>query len=438
MKKKFDDLLNEGYEYPEYIDEVTAELISDWFRCRYVLTENFYIFFNRSLALNYPYYVELLRVDPVTSKFDWFVEEYLEKETTDKTTNEGENTRVSEGTVNATVTKEGTDTKLKTGSTSVQMKGTETDTKGGTDTDSTSSSNVIDMSKTYRGSETETEGGSDRRSKTGTDTTDTDSSNENVKSGSIDNMFYGSETHNTSRDNVEQHNSRVNLFSRNTPMSAEYQSAGNPISGSIVNIAGTLSLNDDNINRPKILNPSYTEDGLTQNVTGGSEKNTDTLTYNNRSNRNEFNNVTDESTVSENVSRETSETDNITYGKTNTKAYTNRADDVDSTETLSKTDTKTYNSNNVKSFTNRSNDTVYNTTDTSTKDDTETTERTDNSSITDSSSNVIDRLFREIHTGRHENVATIIEKSRHCIVNSESWLWLYHQLDKCFLQVYDI
>lgn len=438
MTKTFGELLEEGFEYPEYIDEVTAEMISDWFRCRYVTTNNFYLFFNRSLALNYPYYRELLRVDPVISKFDWFVEEYLEKETTDKIQNTGENVSSVEGSSNTSKTLEDDTTKARTGSQVVEFNGSEAHTKTGSDTDTISGTVTTSQSKEYKGTEADTKSGTDRRSISGTDTSDTTGTNENVKSGSMNNTLYGSETHNVTRDNVSQNNTRVNAFNRNNPMSAEYQTSGSPVSGSIMNIAGSVSLNDDNINRPCIVNPTYSEDSLSQNTQGGSERNTDTLSFNNRSNREEYNNITDSGEISENVSRETNTSDNITYGETNTRSFTNRKDDTTGTEGTQRTETKGYNNVDTRSFNNRNDETTYNVSDRTTGEKTETSEKTDTNTKTDTINTSVDRLFREIHTGRHENVAKIIDKARNTIISSESWLWFYHQLDKCFLQVFDV
>ena len=99
------------YNYPDFIDEPTAELIDEWFSSRTIIP-NFDLFFNRSLKQYYPRYLEMLRVDPTVSRYDWFVENYVERQTTTDTTREGkrENTETSqtENTTTGTNTSTGT------------------------------------------------------------------------------------------------------------------------------------------------------------------------------------------------------------------------------------------------------------------------------------------------------------------------------------------
>lgn len=79
MNQTFKQILNNGYTFPTDIDEPTQELIKEWFQYRQVADNNKFIpWFNRSLNLNYPYYRQLLRIDPTVSDYDWLIESYKE------------------------------------------------------------------------------------------------------------------------------------------------------------------------------------------------------------------------------------------------------------------------------------------------------------------------------------------------------------------------
>lgn len=78
--KKFMEIIEEGYSFPEEIDDPTQEAIISWFYDRRVCdNEKFERFFNRELLLRYPQYVQLLRIDPTVSGFDWLVTDYTER-----------------------------------------------------------------------------------------------------------------------------------------------------------------------------------------------------------------------------------------------------------------------------------------------------------------------------------------------------------------------
>ncbi len=79
MNQTFQQILNNGYTFSDNIDEPTQELIKEWFQYRQVADNNKFIsWFNRSLKLNYPYYRQLLRIDPTVSDYDWLIENYKE------------------------------------------------------------------------------------------------------------------------------------------------------------------------------------------------------------------------------------------------------------------------------------------------------------------------------------------------------------------------
>lgn len=75
------------FEYPLAIDNATEDLIYQYFKLRRCKgDEPFKLWFVRTLSMHYPYYQELLRVDPTVSKYDWFVEYYSENQSVGKTT----------------------------------------------------------------------------------------------------------------------------------------------------------------------------------------------------------------------------------------------------------------------------------------------------------------------------------------------------------------
>ena len=133
-------MLDEGYQYPITIDTATQQTITDWFQFRRVAdNDKFVAWFNRVLLLNYPYYRQLLRIDPSASSFDWLIANYQERESitdvksnqsgttsvTGTTINNGTNETVSSssGTSNTTSQNEGTTKDETTGSTTGNNQG---------------------------------------------------------------------------------------------------------------------------------------------------------------------------------------------------------------------------------------------------------------------------------------------------------------------------
>lgn len=84
------------------IDIATQQTVTDWFQFRRVADNGkFVAWFNRALLLNYPYYRQLLRIDPSTSSFDWLTVNYNEHESiTDVTSNHNGSSSVTGTTVN--------------------------------------------------------------------------------------------------------------------------------------------------------------------------------------------------------------------------------------------------------------------------------------------------------------------------------------------------
>lgn len=239
---KFSDYLDNGYTIPDTVDVATANLIKEWFGTRFCLKENFVKFFERQLALYYPYYKQLLRIDPTVSSFDWFVEEYLESQTINNVTRQGEK--------NSNFTDNG-------------------------DTQNTNNN-------------TETRNLTRAGTQTGTDTT--------VQSGS--------QTNEHEDANTVEGATRNNNFVRNAPMSGEYSTLGDisPTSArhTVNGIQMEVDFPSDNIHRPEIKNPTSATDELTQNDEITHNLGKDEITYNNVTSQNTKNladSTTDTGTV---------------------------------------------------------------------------------------------------------------------------------------------
>lgn len=84
--RTFEQVLNDGYQYPEIVPESLQGVIYDWFRKREVCDDdNFERFFNRVIYRDYHRYNELLRIEAgtgleMTAGFDWLVNSYMERE----------------------------------------------------------------------------------------------------------------------------------------------------------------------------------------------------------------------------------------------------------------------------------------------------------------------------------------------------------------------
>lgn len=88
----FSDYLKKN-SLPSILDDATAELIKEWFKYRYLESKRGTDFLKRAIIMNYPYYKEMLRIDPTISDYDWLVQNYLERQT-------ASNTKASENSSN--------------------------------------------------------------------------------------------------------------------------------------------------------------------------------------------------------------------------------------------------------------------------------------------------------------------------------------------------
>lgn len=139
---QLNDYIDEGYTLPEILDTATKTLVIDWFGDRSLIKETFDKYFERSCNVHYPYYEQMLRIDPTVSKYDWFVDNYLERQV--KGTDTGTTTTTAAGTVNRKQTTTGTDSGTTTTTGAQTTSGTTTSSDSGTTTDTTANSTAAE------------------------------------------------------------------------------------------------------------------------------------------------------------------------------------------------------------------------------------------------------------------------------------------------------
>lgn len=93
----FGEMIDAGYEYTDFCDEATEKALNSWFYFRRV-QPRFIQYFQRKLSIIYPRYRQMLRIDPIASDYDWFVENYLEKQTVNAMAENGSSSKESEST----------------------------------------------------------------------------------------------------------------------------------------------------------------------------------------------------------------------------------------------------------------------------------------------------------------------------------------------------
>jgi hypothetical protein len=114
--KTLQEIIDAGYEFPTSIDELTQELITVWFGLRRVCNNAlFKRYFDRQLNLSYPYYRQLMRIDPTISDFDWLIENYYENKSNSNKQNENKHEKTGATTNSGTTTTGGTTTTTTTG-----------------------------------------------------------------------------------------------------------------------------------------------------------------------------------------------------------------------------------------------------------------------------------------------------------------------------------
>lgn len=521
--KTFAEILTETTAqalYPEHIDEATRQTIFEWFQFRVVCDDQkFPVFFRRVLVRDYPRYLELLRIQPDPAKYDWFVENYLERqllvstekgETASKT---GSATASSNETGSGTTTNSGSDTDKQefsgadtvasdgsvSGNVGVKHGGTEVTTHGGTDT--------VTKNGTKSGSDTVENTGTVTTADSGTDThTIQESSNTlyggqdtTAKNGTSSVVKTGSETDNTTRSQensaivqTEVQNNQIQSVERSgKPSSSSTTETGNteatkagPMDASVVTSTapsscasggvGALSVGFDGhatqISQGYNRSDTSTEsviDETTETSYSGKADTTKVTTepWEQKENTTKtYTNVTDTGS--------TSDTETTTYGKSDTTAGTKtdamahgkteiRTDDLTQetktsettnestgtqyghTESLSDTRTEDTTSEEISTDTTTSTYgkvvTNTHTAGTSARTATEATSTTESLESESAEKNTTGNSdTRERLTGRYKEPAEILRAAIEVIEASNAWMWLYGELNTCFLSVYEV
>lgn len=221
-KQTFSEWIEAGGTMPMVLDDTTWSLMQDWFQLRYV-KNNFDVFLNRQVALNYPRYIQMLRVDPTSTDFDWFISQYYEHQMTNNTSNNlvSHSENASSGQTTGNTVASGT----------INVSGTATNTSNGTATN-TSTSNG----------------------------TTTDSST-NVSAN------------NTASQN--QVSSRASEQSRTNPDTVSYSDSDKEYDTELEVGGNAIESHSKGFKRPDILNPTSTSDAYT---VGGTTANSDSTT----------------------------------------------------------------------------------------------------------------------------------------------------------------
>ena len=107
--KTLKTLISEGYRLPTVLDAATRELIKTWFNNRYVVDT---AYLDREIELHYPYYLEMLKVDPTMNTVDWYIEILSNRDVESANSNESvtstESTKAHEGSLTTARTSSGT------------------------------------------------------------------------------------------------------------------------------------------------------------------------------------------------------------------------------------------------------------------------------------------------------------------------------------------
>lgn len=401
--KTFDDIIQEGYQYPEIIPQDLQGVIYDWYQYRYVCDdEKFPVFFTRLLLKDYRQYEQLVRIEPGVAEYDWLVSQYkeLQRENTDNETN--------------VVSTEGNTATAET--TSQEKDGTLTKTYNLTDagTNTRASENEVNVTETIERDDTRTINGQDTKTLNLTDVTAKETSDSKV----IDK--------DTSRTDVTDNDtSRTDVTDTDTSNTslndAKSVARSLPMSSSAV---GT----DSNYN---VVSLDWgTASGQNQTTTRESGTGTVDTTVTSTG--------TNDTTLNSDIAEDTTETltgsEDITLTKTGTEGNVNTGTDV-----LDSDEQKTRQETSEGGYTDTLNKTK---TGTETDVNDETVEGSKNISVdkTEETTNTKtgSGRIREIMTGRNDQIALMLENAKQFIANTDAWDWLRHELDEVFMGVYEV
>lgn len=385
-------------------DETVQTAVYDWFKYRYIGfedTDKFLDILQRNVAINYPMYLQKLRIEPGVSTYDWLVSDYRERqlktkgETANTQTRGQDITNVSEDVTNSSATT------YNTGTTNIRTGG-QTDTHTGTDTT--------------------TDTGTSEHAKTGTDTqTHTGTVSEETVAGLHTTTDAPHVQRVTSEDGGDSAWSGDTQISAQLPMSKSYTTFIEP---------------DEDSTDKQYYKKAY------QHLPSGGLDWT-TATTQGQSGHREYHD-TDHKTTESYVygdgvagdinttqgDKNNPDTHETTYNESNATEYGSKdteTRDLASQTAHDTTDTLTYNS----------------VTDTGTHTGTDTTSGTNarTQATTNTYGNVENtgtdsRTDREQVTGRNEDPATLLFKATAFIEQSSAFAWFKEQIDSCFYPGY--
>ena len=276
--KTFQEMIDNGeYVFPVTVDQATAELLEEVFGLR-IPVRHFERFFDRDLDLVYPYFKEMLRIDPTSIKLDWFVQHYVEREI------KGFHNENAISTGNGTSTQNGSNVNVG------YVNGQHTGNKFGID------------AHTENGTET----------------------------GSNNSQVHGTNSNDYSGQDATSTSDRAMKHLRSQPMSASYsESEATALNGKKVQLAGaggtySATANAANIAYPKIKNPTASEDGLQLHT--GVGKNENHTTGTNDTTQNDSHTSSNNKVNSGNYNDTETATD--TTNSTNTQTIINTSQDT--------------------------------------------------------------------------------------------------------------
>lgn len=437
--KTLNDFINDEIPiYPSFVDEVTKSTIQDWFGYRKVASNKYFAnWFYRTLMRDYPRYQELLRIEARTSgsAYDWLVTNYEERQvetqgndTTSEnkslTTNRSNNRTFTAGTREVTVDNSTDETD---GSVTTKHTGTDENklTRNLNHSDSErfikDAQGVNDSVRTPNLRTVTT--GSDETDQTGNTSTNRtpDLTTENKTSGSD--------------------SSRHGALQRQAPYDSDYPGLSG---GTNSNVYHTVGENGVDANNPELINESGYMAGFPTLVISNPTAASDEVTSNSNVNYNKVHESGSDLTIgSTALNTQTDRNETRSETGTDTTRITT-SDNEDNTTTRNGSDTGTENNVKTLDLTDTDETDTTNTHEgrsetTRSGSDLDVTVSTGNDSGNTNTTATRKNLERTIYTGRTgQSPQMLLSEAVEFIKSTSAWLWLYRQIDKCFLMAYDI
>lgn len=410
-------------------DETVQSAVYNWYKYRYIGfsdPDKFEDILKRNVAINYPIYKQKLRIEPGVSQYDWLVSSYRERQLKSK------------GTNNSTVTYGGITTDTKSGSDTVTRSGSQDITKNGNDT----------LVKT--GNQTNTKSGDETVEKSGVQTNTKTGNQENVKQGGHTETDIAG-THTTENSphvsKVTTHGGHTSSWDgtqqvqANTPMSKSYDSFTKPAElqdGEKPETQEGYFSSRAKAGMPSTLdNSAISSQAQSYNNSYNVDKSTVTESYQYDKDK------TPDTTITKG-DKLNPDTRHFTYDDEGEKDTTTYNEVTDRTEFDGYKDTHTYNDVQDKTVYNSVTDThTYNDIkDTTTYNDIkdvhtydDVTDKSEHKG-SDTTNSGDQRTDRERETGRSEDPATLLERATDFIERSSAFMWLKEQIDCCFYPGY--